>query len=285
MPMMHKFRGFTLIEILVVVVIVAIIVGTVVLSTDLVGDDRELEKERDRLASLIEVVQDEALMQGREFGLELMQSSYRFVEFDPLSFQWNEVLGDDLLRLRHLPEGMELDLYVEDKLIVLATDPAQFEDPDDEKKAASDDYEPHIFVFSSGESTPYEIRLRRDFTDRELVMRGDIFGEIEFVEDLRRGVETGQIVAALADEPNQARAFGKRITRPGVVIRYLPLADVDRLRRPHQRRKRIDAQRGGNKSQSGSGHRLAPTVRPAGHWPAPGHGDRSLARTPFATKG
>lgn len=183
MATFQKNRGFTLIEILVVVVIVATIVGTVVLSVGLVGADPELETERNRLASLIEVTQDEAVMQGREFGLEFMQSSYRFVEFDPLAFQWAEVPFDELFRLRYLPEGMEFDLYVEDKRIVLELDPQQFSDPEKKAGMNSDDkdYAPHVYVFSSGESTPFEIHLRRDANDQLLVMRGDIFGDIEFV--------------------------------------------------------------------------------------------------------
>ena len=177
-------RGFTLIEILVVVVIVATIVGTVVLSIGLVGDDRELDTERNRLATLLEVAQDEAMMQGREFGLELMQSSYRFVEFDPLTFQWAEVPGDELFRLRQLPQGMEFDLFVEDRRIALEIDPQQFADPEETDMSPDiENYAPHIFVFSSGESTPYELHIRRDIGDQDVVMRGDIFGDIEFGDE------------------------------------------------------------------------------------------------------
>jgi hypothetical protein len=42
---------------------------------------------------------------------------------------------------------------------------------------------PHLFLFASGESSAYEIRLRRPQTDQELIMRGDFLGEIEFGED------------------------------------------------------------------------------------------------------
>lgn len=180
----NRHYGFTLIEILVVVVIVATIVGTVVLSMGLVGDDRELSEERNRLASLIEVAQDEAMMQGREFGIEFMQSSYRFVEFDPFSFQWAEVPGDELFRLRFLPEEMEFDLYMEDRRIPLEIDPQEFVDPEKEEMSAKiEEYKPHVFVFSSGESTPFEIRIRRGINDQELVMRGDLFGDIEFGDE------------------------------------------------------------------------------------------------------
>jgi general secretion pathway protein H len=181
---MRRQRGFTLIEILVVVVIVATISGIALMSIGLIGDDRELDTERKRLATLIEVVQDEALMQGREFGLELMTSTYRFVEFDPFSSRWSEVVGDDLFRSRRLPEGMEFELYVEDKRVILENDPKEFKDPDEPGMSlTTETYAPHIFVFSSGESTAYEIRLRRAANDQQLVMRGNVLGEIELVNE------------------------------------------------------------------------------------------------------
>ena len=97
---LSKARGFTLIEILVVIVIVATIVSMALLSIGVAGEDEELDTERKRLAALIETVQDEALLQGREFGIEFTTSAYRFVEFDPLARQWSEVPYDDLYRLR-----------------------------------------------------------------------------------------------------------------------------------------------------------------------------------------
>lgn len=181
MPTYRKEYGFTLIEILVVVIIIAIISGVALMSMNLIGDDRELATERKRLATLIQVAQDEAMMQGREFGLELMTSAYRFVEFDPFDNQWREIQGDELFRLRKLPEGMEFELYVEDKHIMLENDPREFEDPEEAGISLTKEaYEPHLFVFSSGESTAFEIRVQRPRNDQQLVMRGDILGEIEF---------------------------------------------------------------------------------------------------------
>lgn len=182
--MIRKQPGFTLIEILVVVIIVATISGIALMSISLVGDDRELNTERRRLAALIEMVQDEAMMQGREFGLELMTSTYRFVEFDPFTARWSEVLGDDLLRQRNLPDGMEFELYVEDKRVVLTNDPQEFEDPEETMMSLNNEtYAPHIFVFSSGESTAYEILLKRPMNDQQLAMRGNILGEIELLDE------------------------------------------------------------------------------------------------------
>ena len=180
----RKARGFTLIEILVVVIIIAIISSVSLMSMNLIDDDRELDTERKRLASLMDVVQDEALLQGREFGLELMTSTYRFVEYDPYTRRWVEITGDDLFRPRKLPEGMEFALFLEDKQIVLENAPREFEDPDDDTMSFdTETYAPHVFVFSSGELTPYEIHLLRAENDQELVMRGNVFGEIEFLDE------------------------------------------------------------------------------------------------------
>jgi len=184
MTTFRKTSGFTLIEILVVVVIIATISGIALLSIGLIGDDRELDTERKRLATLIELAQDEALMQGREFGLEVMTSTYRFVEFDPFTSVWSEILGDEVFRLRQLPEGMEFELYLEDKRIVLDTDPRQFNDPDEEEMSLTvEDYTPHVFLFSSGESTAFEVRLIRPLQRQQLAMRGNFLGEIEFVDE------------------------------------------------------------------------------------------------------
>jgi general secretion pathway protein H len=176
-------RGFTLIEILVVVVIIATVVSIALLSITVGGDDTELDQERRRLASLIETIQDEAVLQGREFGIEFMVSSYRFVEFDPLVRQWSEIPGDDLYRLRRLPEGLEFELFIDDRRIELEINPDRLEDPQKERGGNVDTYMPHLFVFASGESTVFELHIVRPELDRRLVLRGDVLGELEFGDD------------------------------------------------------------------------------------------------------
>lgn len=175
--------GFTLIEILVVVVIIATVVSIALLSIGVGGDDTELDQERRRLASLIETIQDEAMLQGREFGIEIMVSSYRFVEFDPLVRQWSEIPGDDLYRLRQLPDGLEFELFIDDRRIELASNPERLEDPDKSRNAGVDPFVPHLFVFASGESTVFELHIVRRQMDRRLVLRGDVLGELEFGDD------------------------------------------------------------------------------------------------------
>lgn len=174
--------GFTLIELLVVIVIVGTVLSIGMLSFGLLGNDRDLQTEARRIIALAEVAQDEAFMQGREFGIEFMTSSYRFVEFDGLSGQWAEVPGDDTLRLRALPEGVEFELFLEDKRIVLDAEPAEFEDPDESLlRDNSETYAPHLLIYSSGDATPFELHIWRAFDAQRVTLRGDTLGALEVV--------------------------------------------------------------------------------------------------------
>ena len=171
--------GFTLIELLVVIVIIGTIVSIALLSIGVGGDDEDADRERRRFASLLETVRDEAMLQGREFGIEVMQSSYRFVEFDPLSRQWAEPPFDELYELRDLPEGLEFELFIDDKRIDLQREPKMLKDPDEEMSSIVQAFEPHLFVFASGEATVFELHVVRRLTDYRAILRGDVLGNLE----------------------------------------------------------------------------------------------------------
>jgi len=177
-------RGFTLIELLVTIVIISIILSIAVMSLSLVGDDREVRQEAQRLMSLLEVAQDDAVLQGREFGVEFLLGSYRFVEYEPLSGQWLEILGADLLRTRQIPAEMEISLVLEDKRIALEESPIALADADGtEATSQARNFAPHIMIFSSGDMTPFEVRINRVTDQLSVALKGDLLGNLEFLND------------------------------------------------------------------------------------------------------
>jgi general secretion pathway protein H len=173
-----RAKGFTLIEILVVVAIIAIVTAAVVLSMGVIGDDRDSRTEVRRLATLIEVAQDEATMQGREFGLELLTGGYRFVEYDPLAVQWVDIPGDETLRPRNLSEGVTIELFMEDKRVTLEEELADLRSEEDNRQSLTS-YAPHGLIFSSGDMTPMEIRMAREEMEEPIVLTIDALGQIE----------------------------------------------------------------------------------------------------------
>ena len=110
MPAQRTNRGFTLIELLVVIVIIAILISVTLLSMNVLGRDNQLREETDRLASLIEAVQDQAEMQGRDFGLRFYTDGYDFMAYDGRHGKWT-LLQEALFKPRHFPAGCSRDCF------------------------------------------------------------------------------------------------------------------------------------------------------------------------------
>lgn len=97
-------RGFTLIEMLVVLLIMGLLVGLV--STTTRPDERgQLRIEADRLAQLLELAGTESRLTGKSIAWTADGPGYRFWRFSEEA-GWSEVADDDLLRARTLPAGM-----------------------------------------------------------------------------------------------------------------------------------------------------------------------------------
>ena len=99
-------RGFTVIELLVVIVILGIVAGMVTLSVA-PSEQRRLTEELDRLAALFRLAHDEARISGRAITWEAGADGYRFLVSDD-ERGGNE--SDDPLRPRIWPfEVQEVD--------------------------------------------------------------------------------------------------------------------------------------------------------------------------------
>jgi general secretion pathway protein H len=166
-PRRQAARGFTLVEILVVVVIVGILSAGFLLSVNLAGgSDPELRKESERLLDLLNYAREQSELQTREFGVILQDDSYEFVSYDVHRGIWRSVFEDDTLRLRKLPYGLDLKLRVETRPVVL------------KKPADAKDKTPQVMIFSSGDLTQFELTLERDSGLRSVTITQDDKGNI-----------------------------------------------------------------------------------------------------------
>lgn len=106
-------RGFTLIEMLVVLLVMGLLAGLV--TTSATPDDRALLRvEAERLAQLINLAATESRLTGKAVAWTANGPGYRFWRFSEAS-DWLPI-GDDVLRARTLPSGMTISRLQVDNL-------------------------------------------------------------------------------------------------------------------------------------------------------------------------
>ena len=96
-PASRVRRGFTLIEVMVVMVIMGIVLGLVSLNA-IPSPRQNLEAEAQRLALLLQLARDEAIVRNRLVAFEADTQRYRFLVRNEAV--WEPVTRDDLLRER-----------------------------------------------------------------------------------------------------------------------------------------------------------------------------------------
>ena len=107
-------------------------------------------------------------MEGRDFGLRVQEQQYEFLAYDPRKDLWQAVDGDDLLRLRQLPPGLNFHLRLEGR-------EANLKPPADAKQP----WPPQIPILGSGDLTPFELKLRREDSDHEATITANAASELE----------------------------------------------------------------------------------------------------------
>lgn len=104
-----KRHGFTLLELLVVLVIVGMTLGAVVLNVN-PGQRQLLYNEAQRIAQLMQLARDEAIVRNQAIAFETDSTRYRFLIRE--ANEWRPLLGDELLRERSYriaPLSLRLD--------------------------------------------------------------------------------------------------------------------------------------------------------------------------------
>lgn len=168
-------RGFTLLEILVVLVIIAVMAGLLVFAFN-DSPQQRLRREANDLAMLLNAVTDEAVMRGVELGVVIDTNGYRFVVFDAEKKQWQAV-AERGLAAHKFPEPYAIDVVLDgadvDKQVIERAKLFAQHTEDEQLR-------PSILILSSGEVTPFTLTLKvesdkaaADKTDNAISLHSD----------------------------------------------------------------------------------------------------------------
>lgn len=153
---MLRARGFTLVEMLVVVVIVGVMAAAVGLVASARDDHRAVRGEAERLAAVLQLLADEAVLDNREYGVRISRQAYEVRAYDNRKGRWHAQPGSTR---RHLPDNLHLQLILEGAPLAL---PASMDE----------DSPPQIVLSSSAQGTPFSVRIA-DISRHDVVYRID----------------------------------------------------------------------------------------------------------------
>ncbi|MFT6920497.1 MAG: general secretion pathway protein H [Cognaticolwellia sp.] len=168
----HRQQGFTLIEVMLVIVLIGVMVSAVQFTFSGNKAEQLLEQNSARFAGVFDVAAEYGLLNNIELGLFVEKNTYQFLGYDGVS--WSPIASNPMFEVFTLPEGIEITLQLDDLPI---EEPLLFdssllinEDQDDnfteeEKKKII----PQVYMLSGGDITPFSLT----FSLAEFAIDGD----------------------------------------------------------------------------------------------------------------
>ncbi|MBE1300457.1 MAG: type II secretion system protein GspH [Alteromonadaceae bacterium] len=169
----YKNGGFSLIEIMVVLVILGVSAMIVVLSFNPPDASDELRKKAQRFQVVFDMASDYAILNQTELGLrvEPEKNSYHFLYLDEEQ-EWQPIATEKFFQETVLEEDFSLELELDglpwvtednnlfdnsifDESLSVSEEGVEIGEDEEEKPKP-----PQVFIFSSGEITPFSLVLK-----------------------------------------------------------------------------------------------------------------------------
>lgn len=162
----HKQQGFTLIEVLLVIVVIGLMVAAIQVNFTSNKPEAQLEQETKRFAGVFNLAAEYGLLNNIELGLFIDKNTYQFVGYDGL--RWAPLPDNEFLSPHELPENIIVTLLFDDlPLEQPSLISSELFTPDDEhleemKEGLSDDEKPiipQVYILSGGDITPFRVEF------------------------------------------------------------------------------------------------------------------------------
>ena len=157
------FKGFTLIEILVVLLIVTILASVTIARLPTFSRNADFETETRRLQLLFNMARQESILDSTEFGFRLTDDGYKFLKFDDGSQSWKD--AESPFQVRSLPDELRLVIEADSKGFSFLGENL-----------------PPILILSSGENTPFRLILQSKLQRASRTLMSEGYGEFVWDE-------------------------------------------------------------------------------------------------------
>jgi len=139
-------RGFSLLELVVVIAMMAVLTSIVVPRLNFGGEKDQIKTESLRLAELMRRASEESIFKTRELGIRFTDGDYQFLKLDGDGREGKWVAYEDkVFRKREWPDNFEIEIEI-------ASVAVQLGDAEDFK--IDDKTRPHVMFLSNGEVMP-----------------------------------------------------------------------------------------------------------------------------------
>lgn len=134
---MTTSRGFTLIEILIVIVIIGITIGFALIAFGDFGEGRRILFSAEQLTNNLKLAQQQAILETSTLGLRIDSAGYQIMRYQNSS-QWQPISNKGIFKVNYFPKNSVVILKTNTK-------PAQGT--------------PAIIINSSGDMTPFTLEF------------------------------------------------------------------------------------------------------------------------------
>lgn len=175
--MARKYRGFTLIEVMLVILVVGFLLNTIVANITTSPIEEQLEHQSRKFSALFNLASEYALLNNIELGLLVEDNSYQFLAFDGV--RWVPVPDQDGFEQAFFEEPFLITLTL-DELPVdgqMTIDQSMFEDYEEEQGFENEEelVYPQVYILSGGDITPFKLTFSYE-DDFDTPMFFDVIG-------------------------------------------------------------------------------------------------------------